>query len=121
MAKQAQSLIGRLDQKVFDAIYSRSPVYKALGMRRPGGLLGAVDFYVAPRDPPAGFARHVGLARSFWRRWFRHDGVCLDPQHLPYLLEHTEPVGCEERRAAVPYLPGLRAPYYLYIGRKPAG
>jgi len=97
----------------------RAAVDNALGMLRPGGLLGAVDFYVASRDPHAGFARHSGLARSFWRRWFRHDGVCLDPQHLPYLLRHTEPVCCEQRRATVPYLPGVRVPYYLYIGRKP--
>lgn len=90
----------------------RAAVDNALGMLRPGGLLGAVDFYVGPR--------HGRLLRSFWRRWFEHDGVCLDPQHLPYLLGHTKPVCCEERRANVPYLPGLRVPYYLYIGRKPA-
>jgi S-adenosylmethionine-diacylgycerolhomoserine-N-methlytransferase len=98
----------------------RAAVDNALAMLRPGGLLGVVDFYVAPRNPPAGFARHAGLARSFWPRWFRHDGVYLDPRHLPYLLEHTKPVCREEGRAAVPYLPGLRVPYYLYIGRKPA-
>lgn len=98
----------------------RAAVDNALGMLRPGGLLGTVDFYVAPRDPPAGFARHGSLARGFWRRWFGHDGVCLDPQHLPYLLEHTELVCCEQRRSPVPYLPGLRVPYYLYIGRKAA-
>ncbi|MFA5915741.1 MAG: class I SAM-dependent methyltransferase [Burkholderiales bacterium] len=90
----------------------RAAVDNALAMLRPGGLLGAVDFYAAPH--------HAGRARGFWRRWFRHDGVHLDPGHLPYLLEHTEPVCCEERRAGVPYLPGLRVPYYLFIGRKPA-
>lgn len=98
----------------------RAAVDNALGMLRPGGLLGAVDYYLAPRDPRAGFARHGRLARSFWRRWFGHDGVHLDPQHLPYLLDHTAPVCCEERRASLPYLPGARVPYYLYIGRKPA-
>ena len=30
----------------------------------------------------------------------------------------TENVRCEEHLAALPYLPGLRVPYYLYIGRK---
>jgi hypothetical protein len=34
------------------------------------------------------------------------------------LLQHTEPINCEERRAGAPYLPGLKVPYYLYIGRK---
>jgi S-adenosylmethionine-diacylgycerolhomoserine-N-methlytransferase len=98
----------------------RAAVANALGMLRPGGLLGVVDFYVAPRDPPAGSARRASIARSFWPRWFRHDGVRLDPRHLPYLLEHTEPLCCEQRRGPVPYLPGLRVPYYLYVGRKPA-
>ena len=97
----------------------RAAVDNALGMLRPGGLVGAVDFYSAPLDPPAGLAREGRLARGFWPRWFRHDGVHLDPQHLPYLLEQTERVFCEQRRASVPYLPGLRAPYYVYVGRKP--
>ncbi len=98
----------------------RAAVDNALGMLRPGGLLGVVDFYVPPRDPPAGLARHGSFTRIFWQRWFRHDGVHLDPQHLPYLLGRSEPVCCEQRCGAVPYLPGLRVPYYLYIGRKPA-
>lgn len=89
----------------------RAAADNALAMLRPGGLLGVVDFFAAPRG---------GLARGFWRRWFGHDGVNLDPRHLPYLIERTEPVCCEQRRAAVPYLPGLRAPYYVYVGRKPA-
>ena len=84
----------------------RAAVANALGMLRPGGLLGVVDFYVAPRDPPAGFARHGSLAHGFWPRWFRHDGVHLDPQHLPYLLEHAEPVCCEQRRGRCLTCPG---------------
>ena len=98
----------------------RAAVDNALRILRPGGLLGAVDFYVAPRAARAEFKRPANLVRGFWPRWFRHDGVHLDPRHLPYLLERTEPLCCEQRRGAVPYLPGLRAPYFLYIGRKPA-
>jgi S-adenosylmethionine-diacylgycerolhomoserine-N-methlytransferase len=90
----------------------RAAVANALAMLRPGGLLGAVDFHLAPRP---------GLAGRLWRRWFSHDGVRLDPRHLPHLLERTRPVVCEQRRASAPYLPGLRVPYYVYIGRKPAG
>lgn len=92
----------------------------ALAMLRPGGLLGAVDFYAAPHDARARGALRASIARGLWRRWFRHDGVNIDPQHLPYLLRHTEPVYCEQRRAPLPYLVGLRVPYYLYIGRKAA-
>jgi S-adenosylmethionine-diacylgycerolhomoserine-N-methlytransferase len=88
----------------------RAAVDNALAMLRPGGVLGIVDFYAAP---------HPSLARSFWQSWFSHDGVHLDPRHLPYLLAHTEPVCGKVCRAAVPYLPGLRVPYYFFIGRKP--
>jgi S-adenosylmethionine-diacylgycerolhomoserine-N-methlytransferase len=98
----------------------RAAVDNALAMLRPGGLLGVVDFYVPPRNPRPGAKRQGALVRKFWRHWFRHDGVFLDPQHLPYLVEHTRPVSCEERLAKVPYLPGLRVPYYLFMGRKPA-
>jgi len=98
----------------------RAALDNALGMLRPGGLLGAVDFYAAPDGRHAGWASGGSLARAFWRRWFRHDGVHLDPGHLPYLLERTEPLCCEQRHAAVAYLPGLRVPYYLFIGRKRA-
>jgi S-adenosylmethionine-diacylgycerolhomoserine-N-methlytransferase len=98
----------------------RAAVDNALAMLRPGGLFGAVDFYSAPRAAQAGLLRKAELASRFWRRWFGHDGVRLDSRHLPYLLAHSEPLCCEQRRGAVPYLPGLRAPYFLYIGRKPA-
>ena len=98
----------------------RAALDNALAMLRPGGLLGAVDFHVPRRVPAAAPERHGSFARGFWQRWFGHDGVHLDPQHLPYLLQCTEPIHCEERSAGVPYLPGLRVPYYLYIGRKPA-
>ncbi len=98
----------------------RAAVDNALRMLRPGGLLGAVDFYAAPRAAREDFKRPDKLVRGFWPRWFRHDGVHLDPRHLPYLLERTEPMCCEQRRGPVPYLPGLRTPYFLYIGRKPA-
>jgi len=98
----------------------RAAVDNAAAMLRPGGLLGVVDFYAPPRDPSAGLADHGSFDRIFWPRWFRHDGVHLDPQHLPYLRDRSEPMFCDRRRGAVPYLPGLRVPYYLFIGRKPA-
>ena len=56
----------------------------ALGMLRPGGRLGVVDFYVSDADPPPRLPDHV-----------LHEGV-----------------------GSVPYLPGLRVPYYLFVGRR---
>jgi S-adenosylmethionine-diacylgycerolhomoserine-N-methlytransferase len=99
----------------------RRAMNNAIRMLRPGGLLGVVDFYVSPDVPRPGGARHGWAARRFWPRWFGHDGVNLSAEHLPELMRRTDPVVCEERLAPVPYLPALKAPYYLYVGRKRAG
>ena len=96
----------------------RRAINNAIRRLRPGGLLGVVDFYVSEPDPPQGRARHGWLSRGFWPRWFRHDGVRLSADHLPELIRRTEPVHCGEHLASVPYLPGLRVPYYIYVGRK---
>jgi S-adenosylmethionine-diacylgycerolhomoserine-N-methlytransferase len=90
----------------------------ALSLLRPGGLLGVVDFYVSEASPPAGATRHGAFDRFFWPRWFAHDGVRPCPDHLRRLQELLPDHVVEERRAPVPYLPGLRVPYYLFIGRK---
>jgi S-adenosylmethionine-diacylgycerolhomoserine-N-methlytransferase len=90
----------------------------ALDMLRPGGVIGVVDFYVARKHPPHGLKEHGAFCRSFWPLWFGHDGVRPNPDHLPYLLAHTERVELVESHARVPYLPGLRCPHYRYIGRK---
>ncbi len=97
----------------------RRALNNAIRMLRPGGVIGVVDFYVSGDDPVPGRRHHGWLARRLWPRWFGHDGVRLNPDHLPELLRRTEPVHCEERLAPVPYLPGLKAPYYVYVGRKP--
>ncbi len=94
-------------------------VDNALAMLKPGGLLGVVDFYVARRDPPPQCQPQGGLTRHFWPWWFAHDGVFPSPDHLPYLLTRTLPVALSECRGSVPYLPGITAPYYRFIGRKP--
>jgi S-adenosylmethionine-diacylgycerolhomoserine-N-methlytransferase len=63
-------------------------------------------------------ARHGWLTRHFWPAWFSRDNVFPSPDHLPYLQRRFEPVSLVENRAAVPYLPLARVPYYLFIGRK---
>jgi S-adenosylmethionine-diacylgycerolhomoserine-N-methlytransferase len=88
----------------------RGALDNALRMLRPGGRLGLVDFHL-PR--PGGFANH------FWQRWFAHDGVYLSADHLPELRARLPDHVCQQRSAAVPYLPGLRVPYYLFVGEKP--
>lgn len=88
----------------------RGALDNAARMLRPGGRLGVVDFYL----PQPG-----GLAAAFWRRWFAHDGVYLSADHLPELCRRMPRHVQHQCRARVPYLPGLRAPYYMFVGDKP--
>jgi S-adenosylmethionine-diacylgycerolhomoserine-N-methlytransferase len=86
-------------------------IANAVGMLKPGGRLGVVDFHL----PAAGGA----LSGGFWRRWFAHDGVHLSAAHLPALRKHLPDAWTAERHAPLPWLPGLRAPYYLFVGCRP--
>ncbi len=85
---------------------------------KPGGLIGVVDFYVGRKWPADGMRRHAALRRFFWRTWFGWDNVFLSPDHLPYLQSRFQAVKLEERLARMPYMLGLRAPYYIFVGRK---
>jgi S-adenosylmethionine-diacylgycerolhomoserine-N-methlytransferase len=93
-------------------------VEHALSLLRVGGLLGVVDFYVARKHPVDGLVRHGWWTRHFWPAWFAADNVFLSPDHVPFLHRHLEVLHFEQRRAKVPYLPWVRAPYYTFVGRK---
>jgi S-adenosylmethionine-diacylgycerolhomoserine-N-methlytransferase len=80
----------------------------ALAMLKPGGQLAVVDFALPS-------ARQV-VMRSFWRNWFAHDGVFLDDAHAAALRQLLPQHQYIEGRAPVPYLPGLRVPYYRFTG-----
>ena len=97
----------------------RAAIANAFAMLKPGGRLGVVDFHHSPRERLPGRHHHGVLARHFWRRWFAHDGVRLDPDHLATLAELMPRHELIEAAAPMPYLPGLRAPYYLFVGTKP--
>jgi len=88
----------------------RAAMANALAMLRPGGRLGVVDFTVLPEQ--------AWLARNFWRGWFGHDGVRLNAEHAAVLAQLLPSHELSLRRAPVPYLPGLRVPYYLFLGVK---
>jgi S-adenosylmethionine-diacylgycerolhomoserine-N-methlytransferase len=98
----------------------RGAIDNAIAMLRPGGRLGVVDFYVSMAAGGPGRVRHGLPTRVFWPRWFGHDGVHLDPAHLAYLMARLPDHSLHEKRAPVPYLPGLRVPHYRFVGRKPA-
>lgn len=96
----------------------RAALENALAMLRPGGALGVVDFYVSTAHPTPGLVCHDAIMRRFWPRWLRRDGVHLSAAHLPWLRANTGKAFLLERRAHVPYLPGLTVPYYVFVGRK---
>jgi len=97
----------------------QAAIDNAVAMLRPGGRLGVVDFYVAAARPRPGEAGHGAFTRFFWPRWFAHDGVRLTPAHLARLRRTLPDHLCLERRGPVPYLPGARVPYYIFVGRRP--
>jgi S-adenosylmethionine-diacylgycerolhomoserine-N-methlytransferase len=96
-------------------------IENAWAMLRPGGLIGVVDFYVSRKYPQDGLKRHSWFTRSFWPIWFASDNVFPSPDHVPMLFRRFDPVHFDELRSKVPYLPLVRVPYYVFVGRKPAG
>lgn len=93
-------------------------IQNAMTMLKPGGVIGVVDFFVSRKHPPSGHQRHRWFTRTFWPTWFAFDNVFPSPDHVPFLHRNFEPVMFEEHRGKVPYLPLIRVPYYLFVGRK---
>jgi S-adenosylmethionine-diacylgycerolhomoserine-N-methlytransferase len=92
---------------------------RALQILEPGGFVGVVDFYVGRKHPDQGLARHGWWTRFGWPAWFASDNVFLNPDHIPFWRWRLATSVLEECRAKVPYLPLVRVPYYVFVGRKP--
>jgi S-adenosylmethionine-diacylgycerolhomoserine-N-methlytransferase len=91
---------------------------RAYALLKPGGMIGVTDFYVSRKWPAPGLRRHSAFQRLFWPTWFGFDNVFLSAEHLPYLQRRFRTLRLEERLGKVPYLLGLKAPYYSFLGRK---
>ena len=93
-------------------------VDNAFKLLKPGGVLGVVDFFISRKAAEEDEPQHSRFQRMFWPRWFSIDGVRLNPEHLEHLKGRfiTNQVHYGEGR--VPYLLGMRAPYYWWLGRK---
>ena len=116
---------GAVDTVVFSYSLTMIPLWfkavdNALSMLAPGGRLAVVDFFGAPKHPGRDGRRRSALHRAFWRAWFGHDDVFPNPDHPAYLDYRTRRLHFSEHRGRVPYLPLLKAPYYRFIGEKPA-
>lgn len=90
----------------------------AYSLLAPGGIIGVTDFYVSAKWPAEELVRHSSLARFLWPAWFSHSNVFLNPGHLQLLRRRFKILHFKECTARVPYLFGLRVPYYILIGSK---
>ncbi|MBK8323057.1 MAG: class I SAM-dependent methyltransferase [Betaproteobacteria bacterium] len=98
----------------------RAALDNAIGQLKPGGTLGVVDFYVSAERAEDGLRQHTAWTRAFWPRWFGHDGVRLSPEPLACLRSRLDTIVLAEHFGSVPWLPCLRVPYYIFVGRLPA-
>ncbi len=94
-------------------------IENAVKMLKPGGVLGVVDFYVGRKYPPEGLKKQRWLARTLWQPWFATDNVFPSPDHLPFLRSRLDQEFLLEDRFRMPYVPFLKTPYYVFVGRKP--
>ena len=86
----------------------RRVIVNAVGMQKPRGGSGAVDFHLRASTGPPG--------KGFRRRWFAHDGEHLSAKHLPALRSRLADTRADERRASVLCLPALQAPCSPFVG-----
>jgi len=93
---RAPTLANRIDQRLFDAIYSRSLIYNS--WENPAVDGQALDLRCG--DTPPAITSAAGNVLDYARR------VRLETVHS------------SERRAPLPYLPGCSVPYYILLGRK---
>tara|TARA_B100000809_G_scaffold251743_1_gene285605 strand:+ start:1651 stop:2382 length:732 start_codon:yes stop_codon:yes gene_type:complete len=123
-ATQYQPPAGPVDVVTFSYSLTMIPnwfaaVENAFQMLRPGGILGVVDFYVSRKHPATNFQRHSWFTRHFWPIWMSSDNVFPSSDHVPFLHSRFESMIFQQMRARIPYLPFLRIPYYIFVGRKP--
>ena len=90
----------------------------AYTLLKPGGMIGVADFTISHKWPAPGRRKHAAFHRWLWPMWFGWDNVFLNPDHLNYLQERYQTVQLVEGMGQVPYLLGLQAPYYVFVGRK---
>jgi S-adenosylmethionine-diacylgycerolhomoserine-N-methlytransferase len=96
----------------------RAALTNAWAMLKPGGAIGVVDFCV-PTSSAINVQMFKPIERAFWKHWFAHDGVHLNPEHRVMMRQLFPENEIVEQRARVPYLPIVRVPYYQLVGKKP--
>eukprot|EP00898_Chlorokybus_atmophyticus_P007323 jgi/Chlat1/7592/Chrsp63S07076 len=93
-------------------------VDQAVSYLREGGFLSVADFYVSSKyDMP--LRQHGTLQRWFWRCVFDTDNINLSSARREYLDYRLTRVSEYNSQGSIPYVPFLRAPWYMWIGQKP--
>lgn len=90
----------------------------AYDLLKPGGIIGVADFTISHKWPPSGRVKHSAFQRWLWPMWFGWDNVFLNPDHPNYFQERFQTLHIQEGLGRVPYLLGLKAPYYVFVGKK---
>ncbi|CAI7858224.1 unnamed protein product [Closterium sp. NIES-54] len=89
----------------------------ASGYMEEDGIMGVADFFTSAKfDLPN--RQHTYNQRWFWRSCFDLDGIDLSPERRHYLEHKLETVYEYNGQGKIPYVPYLRAPFYIWVGRR---
>ncbi|MCO5585907.1 hypothetical protein L7F22_039841 [Adiantum nelumboides] len=81
------------------------------------GIFGISDFYTSLKhDIPS--RQHGFFSRWFWQAIFDLDNIDLGPARRQYLEHHLEQVFEENSCGGIPYVPLLKVPHYIWLGKK---
>jgi betaine lipid synthase len=91
-------------------------VDNAVSQLSSDGLMAMTDFYVSGKyDTPM---RQMHWARRFfWRATFDIDNIDIGPERRAYLETKLERVWEINSEGSIPWVPYLRAPYFVWLGR----
>ena len=94
-----------------------SAVDNAMSLLGSDGLLGIADFYVSGKFDKADRQMST-TARWFWRCTFDTDNIDIGPERRDYVDLRGEMLYELNSAGGIPYVPLLKAPYYVWVGRK---
>jgi betaine lipid synthase len=88
-----------------------------LSIMRDDGFMAITDFYVSSKYDQC--YRQLPLYRRvFWKTVFDCDGIDIGPEKRMYVENKLKTLYEHNSSGPIPYVPFLRAPYYIWIGNK---
>lgn len=83
------------------------------------GILGVADFGVSNKFDQLPLRQHSYFMRVFWQSIFDQDGIYVGPERRNYLDHVLSRVWEFNDQGSIPYVPLLRAPYYVGLYKVP--